>query len=120
MYLKNKSESIINSKGGVNSHILLDKSQVKEANMLITWVEVSQQGGQELHSHEAEQAYIIIQGTGIMIIGDEEKCIHEGDIAYVPSNAKHGIRNTGDDRLIYISAATPSFDVNEFYKLKKS
>lgn len=115
MHLVNKTTCVIKRKDNIASHILLDKSQVKESNMLVTWVEIAPGGKQALHHHQAEQAYVIIEGEGIMTVGDEEKPIKQGDIAYVPSDFMHGLKNTGEHTLIYVSVATPSFDISEYY-----
>lgn len=54
-----------------------------------------------------------------MTVDDEEQRVSRGDLVYVPPHSEHKIRNTGDDVLQYISAATPAFDmsdVEEFYE----
>ncbi len=45
---------------------------------------------QFLHSHEQEQCYYIISGTGLMIIDDQTKEVKEGDAVFIPSNSTHG------------------------------
>ncbi len=59
---------------------------------------------QFLHSHEQEQCYYIISGTGLMIIDDQTKEVKEGDAVFIPSNSIHGIKNIGNDRLTYLTA----------------
>lgn len=44
-----------------------------------------------------------------MIIENESKEVTAGDAVYIPSNLKHGIKNTGDDVLEYLTANTPVF-----------
>lgn len=116
MYIKHKSEVVKKHHTGIVSHILLSKSDIDSSNLLLTWVEVEPGYSQQLHHHESEQAYIIIQGEGTMTVGSEDKVVSHGDVVYIPSNEMHGLKNTGKSLLVYISASTPSFDISKFYK----
>ena len=115
MFKRNKSEVEKKTGDGLISYILLQKSDVDVSNLLVTWVEISPGDKQKLHQHVSEQVYVIIKGSGKMTVGDEKENVAEGDIIYVPSNKLHGILNTGNSLLAYVSAATPSFDVSIFY-----
>ena len=64
---------------------------------------------QPIHQHEPEQCYYIISGKGLMIIEEESRDVFAGDAIYIPSNLNHGIKNTGDDVLEYLTANTPVF-----------
>ena len=59
--------------------------------------------------------YVIIAGRGQMTVGDETHAVAAGDLVYIPSDAPHGIENTGAETLRYVSAATPAFDLVEAY-----
>ena len=65
---------------------------------------------QPLHSHEPEQCYYIVRGRGIMTIGEETRQVSAGDAVYIPPNRSHGIENSGDDVLEYVTANSPVFD----------
>jgi hypothetical protein len=56
---------------------------------------------------------ILLEGSGAMTVGDETEDVTAGDCILVPSNAPHGLRNTGDVVLRYFSAAAPSFTADE-------
>jgi quercetin dioxygenase-like cupin family protein len=43
-----------------------------------------------LHSHPAEQAGVIIEGSYAMVIGDERRTLHAGDMYIVPGDVVHG------------------------------
>ncbi len=45
-----------------------------------------------------------------MIIEDERREVGAGDAIHIPSNKKHGIRNTGGEILEYLTANAPAFD----------
>lgn len=59
------------------------------------------------HTHDDhEQAYIILHGSGIMRINDEECVVSAESVVYIPRNSEHEIKNrdTHDD-LVYIFVA---------------
>lgn len=116
MYKQNIKNSLTASKPGLISHILLQKDTVPNCNLAITWVEVEPGFAQTPHSHPPEQVYIIIQGEGKMIVGQDEENVTVGDLIYIPSNAVHSIKNVGKDNLIYISSTTPAINIKALYK----
>jgi mannose-6-phosphate isomerase-like protein (cupin superfamily) len=61
----------------------------------------------DLHDHEAEEIYIISQGTGDMLTADGSQPVSPGDFVYLPPWAKHGIVNTGREMLTVLLALTP-------------
>jgi mannose-6-phosphate isomerase-like protein (cupin superfamily) len=64
---------------------------------------------QPIHTHEPEQIYYIINGKGLMAIDEEDREVFPGDAVYIPGNAKHGIKNNGNEVLEYITANSPVF-----------
>jgi quercetin dioxygenase-like cupin family protein len=44
----------------------------------------------ELHSHPQEQVMIVLEGYCDEMIGDKLYRMEKGDVAYLPSNVKHG------------------------------
>ncbi len=79
------------------------------------WVEVAPGSHQRVHGHVPEQVYVIVQGSGKMRVGEEERRVEEGDLVHVPSNVLHGIENTSEGALVYVSAATPAIGVEAAY-----
>jgi len=47
-----------------------------------------------LHSHEAEQILIILEGSEEHIVGDERFLLKAGDVCIHPSNVMHGGKTT--------------------------
>lgn len=104
---------------GVVSHLMHSEGDAPDTDLTVTWVEVEPGSEQVVHAHEPEQVYVIIAGEGRVRVGGGEREVSEGDAVHVPPNAEHGIRNTGDGTLEYVSAATPAFpreQVEEFYE----
>lgn len=102
---------------GIVSFLLLSRIDGGSRHLTTTLVEVEPGGRQRLHSHAPEQVYFIVEGRGIMRVGEEEREVVEGDCVFVPSGETHGIVNAGAEPLRYFSAAAPSFDEEELRSL---
>jgi mannose-6-phosphate isomerase-like protein (cupin superfamily) len=101
-------------RGKLVSHLLLQKGEAG-TEMTVTWVDVEPGGEQRVHSHDPQQIYVIVAGRGRMRVGDEDREVGAGELVFIPSGAEHGIVNVGDERLTYVSAATPAFDLEVVY-----
>ena len=115
MYVTDLSSAPKRELEGLVSHILLEEGGAPGGELSITWVDVAPGGEQKPHSHPPQQVYVITRGSGRMRIGNEERDVGEGQMAFIPPNTEHGIVNTGDEVLTYISAATPAFAVTDLY-----
>jgi len=58
------------------------------------------------HSREEDHPYdhgiLILQGAGEVLLGSEVQGISRGDIVYIPPDARHQIRNTGETPLGFL------------------
>jgi len=93
----------------ITSHLLVSKRTCDAENLAITLVEMEPGGRQHVHSHEPEQMYYILEGSGIMTVDGEQRQVNAGDCVFYPAFAEHGLENTGGSILRYLSAASPSF-----------
>ena len=59
-----------------------------------------------LHQHAQPEVYYILAGHGVVQISGEEYALEPGSLVFIPGDAPHGLRNTGDEvlRLLYIFA----------------
>ena len=111
MFVKQRKKSAREERGGQTSYLLLGKGDFGSTHLAITWVECGPNSQQALHAHTAiEQVYVIVQGRGEMIVGDEREMVGAGAMVFVPPGTDHAIRNPGDETLVYVSAASPPFD----------
>src|SRR5262245_16988713 len=96
---------------GQTSHLLLGLPG-DNAPMSITLVDAEPGSQQGLHEHPGStQVYLVIAGAGRMIVGDEEADVDAGTLVCIPPGTPHAIRNTGWQRLTFVSATTPPFPV---------
>jgi mannose-6-phosphate isomerase-like protein (cupin superfamily) len=89
---------------GFKTSLLIGESNSGSKEISIQITEVEPQKMQFLHSHDEEQCYYIVRGTGLMFINSEEKNVGNGDAVFIPSNASHGIENIGSEKLVYLTA----------------
>ncbi|MBN1681234.1 MAG: cupin domain-containing protein [Anaerolineae bacterium] len=115
MYCRNKSGADHRQRGGLVSHFLLGTRDVPDTPLAVTWVDVQPGSQQTLHHHPETQVYVIVAGVGEMVVGDEKRHVTAGDLIYIPSDVVHGIVNTGDAVLMYVSAATPPINLHAAY-----
>lgn len=64
------------------------------------WIPPGERHVRELHVHpDAEELVIITQGEGMFILDGERAPVRTGDVAYIPPNAEHELRNESGDLL---------------------
>ena len=109
MHIRDQNSSPRYQRDGITSYLLVSEKTCGAEKLAITIVEMEPGGFQHLHSHEPEQTYYILEGLGLMCVGGEEQAVQAGDCIFFPSFAEHGLKNTGEGVLRYLSAASPSF-----------
>lgn len=94
---------------GIRSWLLASPRTCGTRHLTITRVDIEPGGRQRLHHHEAEQVYFILDGGGEMTVGQETAPVGPGDCVFIPGGAPHGLVNSGEEPLRYVSAAAPAF-----------
>jgi quercetin dioxygenase-like cupin family protein len=67
--------------------------------------------GQEhaLHAHEGmDKVYQVLTGEGMFLLAGREEPMTAGTLLVAPSGVPHGIRNTGDARLVVLAVLAPA------------
>ena len=113
MHIQRQSSSPRYQRDGITSYLLVSEKTCMAEKLAITVVEMEPGGFQHLHSHEPEQVYYILEGSGLMTVDGEEQIVQAGDCVFFPSFAEHGLKNTGEGVLRYLSAASPSFTLGQ-------
>ena len=68
------------------------------------------ESGQEhaLHAHTGmDKVYQVISGRGLFLLEEEEIAMEAGVMLVAPEGVSHGIRNTGDARLVVLAVLAP-------------
>ncbi|MCH8534131.1 MAG: phosphomannose isomerase type II C-terminal cupin domain [Flavobacteriaceae bacterium] len=55
----------------------------------------------QYHHHRSE-VWTIIQGQALVILDDEENHLTAGEVILIPQGAKHRIKNSGQELLIFV------------------
>lgn len=67
--------------------------------------------GQEhkLHAHEGmDKVYQVVEGSGLFLLEGREEAMEEGHLLVAPAGIPHGIRNTGQGKLVVMAILGPS------------
>lgn len=109
MQITNKMNTHKYKRDNIISHLLVSEVSTGAKHLTTTLVEMDENRKQHIHSHETEQSYFIIEGKGLMQVGNEECEVSKGDSIFIPSNEEHGLINIGTGKLIYLSSGSPPF-----------
>ena len=60
------------------------------------------------HEHHSEVIYVL-EGSGLMRVGDEVFDIDKGDYVFIPVNTVHGVRTISSEPLKVLSVQSPEF-----------
>lgn len=52
-----------------------------------------------LHRHNVEEGFHVLEGDGVVVVGDEERAISAGSFCVMAAGEYHTIRNTGRGRM---------------------
>ena len=66
--------------------------------------------GQEhaLHAHAGmDKVYQVVEGRGVFLLEDREVAMSAGIVLVAPEGVPHGIRNTGEERLVVLAILAP-------------
>ena len=102
---------------GILSYLLASPLTSDSKYLTTSLVELDPAGEQRIHSHEPEQVYFIVEGSGRMTVGDETRDVVADDCVFIPSGTPHGLINSGPTTLRYFSAAAPGFGSKELEEL---
>jgi mannose-6-phosphate isomerase-like protein (cupin superfamily) len=67
--------------------------------------------GQEhaLHAHEGmDKVYQVVSGRGLFLLEGREVPMEAGMVLVAPEGVPHGVRNTGEDRLLLLALLAPA------------
>ncbi len=61
-----------------------------------------------LHTHAGQdKLYLVLEGSGVVTVGDETNSIEPGDLVLAKSEEPHALRNPGPKRLVVMAIMGP-------------
>jgi mannose-1-phosphate guanylyltransferase len=73
---------------------------------------ITVQPGQQLslqYHHKRAEHWVVVQGSALVQVGDEQLPTKPGEYRYIPLGEKHRLTNTGDDELVLIEVQCGSY-----------
>jgi len=62
-----------------------------------------------LHAHAGQdKVYHVLEGEGVFLLEGRELAMTPGDLLVAPEGVPHGVRNTGDSRLLVLAILAPA------------
>ena len=67
------------------------------------------------HHAVTEEIYYILSGTAAMTLGEETRPVGPGDAIAIPPGARHTIRNTGEQELVFLCTCAPGYEHSDTF-----
>ena len=116
MLVRRLSDAAVTEVHGLRPHILMDAGELGSRHLSVNWLEVPPGVSEELRSHEeAEQVYVVVQGTGTMSATGDSQQLEAGDLAMIPPATDHSVANDGTETLVLVSVQSPAVSADELY-----
>ena len=108
-------EEEIPRKGLVYWKTLISKGFTPSENLTVGFASLPPGGALNEHRHKQEEVYLVLEGSGLVRVGDEELTVEAGSVVFIPGDVLHSCENIGssDLRAAYVFAAD-SFDEVEY------
>jgi quercetin dioxygenase-like cupin family protein len=88
----------------------MGKSTIFESPRLLVGLNAFEPGQQHaLHSHAGQdKVYQVLEGEGSFLLDGRELAMKAGDLLVAPDGVPHGVRNTGNGRLLVLAILAPA------------
>ena len=98
-------------RGVVCFRVLFSADRTPTSALYTGLAELSSGGWLGRHRHTPAETYVVVEGSGVVVLDGVEHPVAGGSAVFIPGDAEHGIRNTGDGPLRFVYAfATDSID----------
>lgn len=91
-------------RGDVSFRVLFSADRTSTSELYTGLAELPPAGWLGRHRHAAAEVYHVIEGSGVVFLEGAEHPVAAGSAVFIPGNAEHGIRNTGEGVLRFVYA----------------
>jgi quercetin dioxygenase-like cupin family protein len=87
----------------------MGKSTLAQGDFLFAGLNSFEPGQEHApHAHEAQdKLYVVLEGAGLVRIGEDAETLSAGDAAFAPAGIVHSIHNSGARRLVVMAVLSP-------------
>jgi mannose-6-phosphate isomerase-like protein (cupin superfamily) len=88
----------------------MGKSTLFQSDRLLVGLNAFEPGQEhKLHAHAGmDKVYHVLAGRGVFLLDGREEPMEAGMMLVAPEGMRHGIRNTGTERLLVLAILAPS------------
>jgi quercetin dioxygenase-like cupin family protein len=88
----------------------MGKATLFESERILVGLNCFEPGQQHaLHAHAGmDKVYQVLSGTGVFLLEDREIPMQPGVMLVAPEGVPHGVRNSGDEKLVLLAILAPS------------
>ena len=88
----------------------MGKATLFESSRILVGLNAFEPGQEhKLHAHEGmDKVYQVVTGEGVFLLEDREIPMQPGVMLVAPEGVPHGVRNTGDGRLVLVVILAPA------------
>jgi len=88
----------------------MGKSTIFESPRVLVGLNAFEPGQEHaLHAHAGQdKIYQVLEGQGVFLLDGRELAMKAGDLLVAPENVPHGVRNTGQGRLLVLAILAPA------------
>jgi quercetin dioxygenase-like cupin family protein len=88
----------------------MGKSTLFQSDRLLVGLNAFEPGQEHrLHGHAGmDKVYYVLAGKGVFLLEGREEAMAAGMMMIAPEGVLHGVRNTGDERLLVMAILAPS------------
>ena len=88
----------------------MGKATLFRSDRIMVGINAFEPGQQhKLHTHQGmDKVYQVLEGNGLFLLEGREFPMEAGTLLVAPEGVSHGIRNTGDGRLVVLAILAPA------------
>ncbi|MDP2318879.1 MAG: cupin domain-containing protein [Acidobacteriota bacterium] len=92
------------------AHGKMGKTTIFESARLLVGLNAFEPGQEHtLHAHAGQdKVYHVLEGQGVFLLEAQELPMVAGDLLVAPEGVPHGVRNTGESRMLVLAILAPA------------
>ena len=108
--------AVINTPHGSEIRPLIDRttSSIERCSLAEEVLPAGASVGQH-HHVETEEVYYILEGSGVMTVGDETRVVGPGDAVFIPRGHAHTLTNTGQSPMTLLLVCGPAYSYDDHH-----